>query len=94
MFVNLVKACDSTQHLVIAKTLEILGASPEITQWTIKLCNFFQAVLKFGEEEIATPCSCGVKQGDSKAPILFTNTIQQTTVEIAREFQKNDIDVP
>jgi len=93
-FIDLVKAYDSIQHRIIQKTLELLGAPFEIIQWTMKLYRNFQVTIKIGKEEVAVPYGCGVKQGDSMAPILFICTIQLAAVEIGRQFEENNIQIP
>ena len=71
LFIDLVKAYDSVQHEMIRKALEILGAPSNLIRWTMKLYCNFSVVLKIGSQELSIPYGCGVKQGDSLAPLLF-----------------------
>ena len=51
-------------------------------------------MLKVGKEEIIIPYRCRVKQDNSKALILFINSMQLAVIEIAKEFQKSYIELP
>ena len=92
-FACLVKAYDSVQHPVIQKSLEIVGASIELINGTMKLHHNFKVDLKINDKESTFPCGFGMKQGDSEAIALFTNMIKLVAVDISNEFAENDIDL-
>ena len=94
VFADLVKACDSVQHEVIRVALEIFGVPSELIGWVMKLCTDFEVEVKVGKHKARFPHGCGVKQGDSLAPILFILVMQLAAESLAVEFRNHGINLP
>ena len=71
VFIDLIKAHDSIKHEVILSAPRKIGALERCTRWVENLCGDFEVILKIGKEEIAIPCSCGVRKGDNFVPTIF-----------------------
>lgn len=93
IFVDLVKAYDSIQHKLIDETLAIFGVPSDIRSWVRKLYNGSTVKLKVGKIESLIAYGCGVKQGDSLAPLLFIMVVQLAAETLDIEFKKHNIKI-
>ena len=57
----------------------------------MKLYHNFSVVLRIGGEELSIPYGCGVKQGNSLAPLLFLMVFQIAVESVKVEFIRNSI---
>ena len=71
VFVDLVKAYDTTNHDLLLKVLEKYGAPPKFVAAIKTMYTNLTVVLKINKEICGILQSMGVRQGDSMAPVLF-----------------------
>jgi len=71
VFLDLVKAFDSVPQDGLYKMLPKMGVPESLRTLIIALHTDFMVKIKSGLEDVETSYTTGVKQGDSRAPILF-----------------------
>ena len=71
VFVDLVKAYDTVNRELLFKILESYGIPPNLITILKKLYTDVMIHLKVGSKTETFGSTCGVKQGDNLAPILF-----------------------
>ena len=70
-FVDLVKAFDTVNHVMMLKILERYGATPKLRSAISRMYQDLKVVLKIGKIEEKTSQTVGVRQGDCVVPVLF-----------------------
>ena len=74
--------------------MEIFGVPTELIDWVMKLHTNFEVEVKIGKHKAIFPYGCGVRQGDSLAPMLFKLVMQLAAESLAVEFRKREINLP
>ena len=88
IFINLMKAYDSTNHEIISLASKKMGAPDECVKWVETLCGDFEVVLNIGREEISFKHDCGVRKGVNLAPTLFTMSMQLVPEDMLDKLKK------
>ena len=70
-FVDLVKAFDTFNHVMMLKILERYGAPPKLQSAISRMYQDLKVVLNIGKIEEKMSQTVGVRQGDYMAPVLF-----------------------
>ena len=70
-FVDLVKAYDTANHVLLLRILERYGAPPKFVTAIQTIYSDNVCVLKIEKEKVEIPQTVGVRQGDNMAPVLF-----------------------
>ena len=71
MFADLVKAFDTSNHILMIKILEKYGCPPKLCSEIRRMYSNNRVRLIIGKIDTSIPFEVGVKQGDSVAPVLF-----------------------
>ena len=71
LFADLVKAFDTSNHVLLVKLLESYGCPPALRSAITRMYKNSKVRLLIGEIDTTIPFNVGVKQGDSMAPVLF-----------------------
>jgi len=71
VFADLVKAFDTSDHLLIASILEKYGAPPKFSHAIERLYTDLRVTLKIGKESTEIEQTVGVRQGDNLSPVIF-----------------------
>ena len=69
--VDLVKAFDTVNHVMMLKILERYDAPPKLRSDISRMYQDLKVVLKIGKIEEKMSQTVGVRQGDCMAPVLF-----------------------
>jgi hypothetical protein len=70
-FVDLVKAYDTVNHVLLIDILHKYGAPPKFTTAIETIYQNNTCILKIENEVTEIPQTIGVRQGDNMAPVLF-----------------------
>ncbi|KAL7426046.1 hypothetical protein ACHAXH_000620, partial [Discostella pseudostelligera] len=71
VFADLIKAFDTSNHVLIIDILKKLGAPPKFCNAIQRLYSDLTVTLKIGKETADIPQSVGVRQGDNLSPVIF-----------------------
>ena len=71
LFADLVKAFDTSNHVLIIKVLQRYGCPPNLRSAIERMYKNSIVRLKIGKADTNIPFKVGVKQGDSMAHVLF-----------------------
>ena len=71
MFADLVKAFNTSNHILMIKILKKYGCPPKLCSVIRRMYENNKVRLIIGKIDISIPFEVGVKQGDSVAPVLF-----------------------
>ena len=71
VFADLVKAFDTSDHILISDILKKYGAPPKISSAIERLYSDLHVTLKIGKETTDIDQTVGVRQGDNLSPIIF-----------------------
>ena len=91
MFANLVKAFDTSNHILMIKILEKYGCPPKLCSAMRRMYSNNKVRLIIGKIDTSIPFEVGVKQGDSVAPVLFLFLIMTFAEVIEQEWDKHRI---
>ena len=70
-FVDLVKAFDTMNHVLLVEILQQYGAPFKICSVVDRMYHDLTVLVKLGKEEAEIPQIIGVRQGNSLSPVLF-----------------------
>ena len=73
-FVDLVKAYDTANHVLLIDILRKYGAPPKFVTAIETIYRNNTCVLKIENEIAEIPQTVGVRQGDNMAPLLFLSS--------------------
>jgi hypothetical protein len=92
IFVDLVKAYDTVNRVLLWKTMEKLGVPKKLIQVIQKLYEKVEYHMNLLGKKTSFMSSCGVKQGNNLGPILFLYIVQAvvTTLDDKWQFTKPD----
>ena len=71
VFADLVKAFDTSNHILISQILERFGTPPKLTSAIRRLYSDLRVTLKVGKESVDIQQTVGVRQGDNLSPVIF-----------------------
>ena len=91
MFADLVKAFDTSNHVLMIKILRRYGCPPKLCSAIERMYSNNTVRLIIGKIDISIPFEVGVKQGDSVAPVLFLFLMMAFAETIEKEWDKHDI---
>ena len=90
-FVDLVKAFDTVNHVMMLKILERYGTPPKLRSAISRMYQDLKVVLKIGKIEEKRSQTVGVRQGDCMAPILFLFMVMSFSETLEKEWIKADL---
>lgn len=71
VFADLVKAFDTSDHILIVNILQKYGAPPKLCAAVDRLYSNLHVTLKIGKESTDIDQTVGVRQGDNLSPVIF-----------------------
>ena len=71
VFADLVKAFDTSNHILIAQILERYGSPTKFTNAIKRLYADLRVTLQLGKESVDIQQTVGVRQGDNLSPVIF-----------------------
>ncbi len=92
-FVDLVKAYDTANHVLLIDILRKYGAPPKFTTAIETIYRNNTCVLKIKNKTAEIPQTVGVRQGDNMAPILFLFLMTAFAKTLELEWRKLDIPI-
>ena len=90
-FVDLVKAFDTVNHVMMLKIFKRYGAPPTLRSAISRMYQDLKVVLKIGKIEDKMSETVGVRQGDCMAPVLFLFMIMVSAETLETEWIKEDL---
>ena len=91
MFADLVKAFDTSNHVLIIKILRKYRCPKKLCSAIRRMYINNKARLIIGKIDTYIPFEVGVKQGDSVAPVLFLFLVMAFPEVKEQEWDKNGI---
>ena len=91
MFADLVKAFDTSNHVLMIKILRKYGCPKKLCSEIRRMYSNNKVRLIIGKIDTSIPFEVGVKQGDILAPVLFLFLMMAFTEVIEQEWDKNGI---
>ena len=92
MFADLVKAFDTSNHVLMIKILRKYGCPKKLCSAIKRMYSRNKVRLIIGKIDTSIPFEVGVKQGDSVAPVLFLFLMMAFAEAIEQECNKNGIE--
>ena len=89
LFVDLVRAFDTSNHILMIKILKKYGCPPKLCSAIRRMYENNKVRLIIWKVDISIPFEVGVKQGDSVAPVLFLFLMMAFAEVIEQEWDKN-----
>ena len=90
-FVDLVKAFDTVNHVMMIKILKRYGAPPKLRSAISRMYQDLKVILKIGKIKDKMSQTVGVRQGDCMAPILFLFMVMSFSETLEKEWIKADL---
>ena len=90
-FVDLVKAFDTVNQVMMLKILERYGAPQKLQSAISRMYQDLKVVLKIGQIEEKMSQTVGVRQGDCMAPVLFLFMVMAFPETLETEWIKADL---
>eukprot|EP00978_Attheya_sp_CCMP212_P017788 scaffold47921_cov55-Attheya_sp.AAC.5 len=95
LFLDLVKAFDTSNHILLYEILHKYGVPPQLVNVIQRLYNGASVNLKVGDAPPRLiPYTVGVKQGDAMAPVLFLFLMQAFAETLEDSWEEAEIEVP
>ena len=88
MFANLVKAFDTSNHVLMIKILRKYGCPKKLCSAIKRTYRKNKVRLIIGKIDTSIPFEVGVKQGGSVAPVLFLFLMMAFAEAIEQEWEK------
>ena len=90
-FVDLVKAFDTVNQILMLKILEQYDAPPKLRSAISIMYQDLKVVLKIGKIEEKMSQTVGVRQGDCMEPVMFLFMVMAFAETLEREWIKADL---
>ena len=101
MFADLVKAFDTSNHILLVEILRKYGCPPKLCSSIKRMYSNNKVRSIIGKIDKSIPFEVGVKQGDSVAPVLFlflmmafAETVEAEWGQKIQKIEFNDIVIP
>ena len=90
-FVDLVKAFDTVNHIMMLKILERYGAPPKLRSAISRMYQDLKVVLKIGKTEEKMSQTVGVRQGNCMSPVLLLFMVMAFAETLETEWVKANL---
>ena len=90
-FVDLVKAFDTVDHILMFHHLKKYGAPPKLRSSITRMYQDLKVVLKIGKTKETMSQNVGVRQGDCMAPVLFLFMVMAFAETLEKEWTKSGL---
>ena len=91
MFVDLVKAFDNSNHILLIDILRKYGCPPKLCSAIKRMYSNNNVRLIISKIDTSIPFKVGIKQGDSVAPVLFLFLVVAFAETVKAEWDKHSI---
>jgi hypothetical protein len=92
-FVDLIKAYNTANHVLLINILRKYGAPPKFTTAIETIYRNNTCILKIENETAEIPQTVGVRQGDNMVPVLFLFLMTAFAKTLELEWRKLDIPI-
>ena len=92
-FVDLAKAFDTVNHIMMLKILERYGAPPQLCNVIKRMYQDLKVVLKIGSVKESMSQMVEVRQGNCMAPVLFLFMVMEFAESLEKEWDKAGSDM-
>ena len=91
MFADLVKAFDTSNHIILIEIICKYGFPPKLCSAIKRMYSNNEVRLIIGKIDTSIPFEVGVKQGDSVAPVIFLFLVMAFAETVEAEWDKHNI---
>ena len=91
LFIDLIKAFDTTRHNLLEPILQKFGAPPPLTKLIASLYKDMTVTINLEGEEREVPYTCGVRQGDNMSPVIFLFYIHVAMILTRKEAKRQGV---
>ena len=91
MFSDLVKAFNTSDHIILIEILRKYGCPPKLCSAIKRMYSNNKVRLSIGKIDTSIPFEVGVKQGDSVAPMLSLFLMMAFAETVEAEWDKHNI---